>query len=172
MRRCAAEAARAHKNPAFTASTDVRVWLDELSLEEMSCGWNSPNKNKSVGREDSGTARVRCGQRRHMGPCGLGRRLLHDAERRTSSACQVRWRTTWHPHPEAAGVASHQRRARVRRPHRTSDPLASPRDRRASAGAGRARPRILQPVNPQCITLGHAVTYRQCTKLQNQIFGA
>ena len=33
---------------AFTASADARVWLDELSLEEMSCGWNSPNKNKSV----------------------------------------------------------------------------------------------------------------------------
>ena len=33
---------------AFTASADARVWLDELSLEEMSCGWNSPNKNKSI----------------------------------------------------------------------------------------------------------------------------
>ncbi len=34
---------------AFAASADVRVWLDELPLGEMACGWMSPNRNKSVG---------------------------------------------------------------------------------------------------------------------------
>jgi len=33
---------------ACVASADVKVWLDELPLSDMTCGWKSPNKNKSV----------------------------------------------------------------------------------------------------------------------------
>ena len=33
---------------AGAACADGRVWLDELSLNDMMCGWKSPRKNKSV----------------------------------------------------------------------------------------------------------------------------
>ena len=33
---------------AGMASADIRVWFDELTLEDMSCGWREPKKNKSV----------------------------------------------------------------------------------------------------------------------------
>ena len=33
---------------AGAACADGRVWLDELSLNDMMCGWKNPRKNKSV----------------------------------------------------------------------------------------------------------------------------